>query len=244
MGRRTLLLLTSLLIAAVGTALVALYVRGADQRALEKVESTEVLMASRDIPANTSASRLGDYIKVAEVFRGQVAEGSTLETNTQLTQLRDWVTDARVVAGQVLDKRMFRAPGDSSSVTSVIDADKMMISVQMADQNRVAAYIQPNAEVAVFLTQGAVGTPERQTKVLIPRIKVVAVGSPAPTGGTTARTGAGSEESVPTTVVTLQADQASAQRLILAQTSGEMYFTLLGPQATPDQTKETREKDL
>jgi hypothetical protein len=39
MGRRTLLLITSILIAAIGAALVGLYARGADQRATQHAEA-------------------------------------------------------------------------------------------------------------------------------------------------------------------------------------------------------------
>ena len=45
MGRRTLLLITSILIAAVGTALVAIYVRGADERGPARRRSGGVALA-------------------------------------------------------------------------------------------------------------------------------------------------------------------------------------------------------
>ena len=46
MGRRTLLLIASILIAAVGTALIGLYVRGADNRAQQTEGMVSALVAT------------------------------------------------------------------------------------------------------------------------------------------------------------------------------------------------------
>ncbi len=63
MGRRTLLLITSVLLAAVGTAFVAVYVRGADNRATEGQALGSYVVAVREIaagaidqPATTAAA--------------------------------------------------------------------------------------------------------------------------------------------------------------------------------------------
>ncbi len=56
--RRTLLLLAALLIAAVGTALVYAYVRGADARAAAGQEEVQVLVAAQDMPVGTAAAKV------------------------------------------------------------------------------------------------------------------------------------------------------------------------------------------
>ncbi|MAO80927.1 MAG: hypothetical protein CMH82_09745, partial [Nocardioides sp.] len=49
MDRRRMLLVAAAVVAALGTALVFLYVRGADNRAQEKYETTDVLVATVQI---------------------------------------------------------------------------------------------------------------------------------------------------------------------------------------------------
>ena len=55
MGRRTVLLLVALLIAALGTAMVLLYVKGIDDRATKGQQLVTVVVASDTIEANESA---------------------------------------------------------------------------------------------------------------------------------------------------------------------------------------------
>ena len=50
MGRRTVLLIVAAMIAALGTTMVFLYVRGVDARADEKYDAVEVLRAVELIP--------------------------------------------------------------------------------------------------------------------------------------------------------------------------------------------------
>ena len=49
MGRRTLLLIASILVAALGTALIWLYVQGADTRAVSGETEVPVYVATRNV---------------------------------------------------------------------------------------------------------------------------------------------------------------------------------------------------
>ena len=54
MGRRTVLLIAALVVAALGTALVWMYANRADERAQADAAPVEVLVATSDIGAGTS----------------------------------------------------------------------------------------------------------------------------------------------------------------------------------------------
>ncbi len=73
MGRRTVLLLVAALIAAVGTSLVFLYVRGVDARAAERFDAVEVLQAVEVInPGET----LSEAQAAGKIQMGTVGQGS------------------------------------------------------------------------------------------------------------------------------------------------------------------------
>ncbi len=78
MGRRTILLITALVVAALGTVLVFLYVQSADDRAAEGQAQVEVLFATQEIPVgqtSESASANGAF-ELRTVAQNSVADGA------------------------------------------------------------------------------------------------------------------------------------------------------------------------
>lgn len=249
MGRRTLLLITSVLIAAVGTALVAIYVRGADQRAVQGAKVVRVLVAQKPVAAGTTvaiAERNASF-GLGEVLQRQVQRGDIVVGLDQLDGMDQWVTRGPILEGQAIQKGMFQQPGEAT-VTG-LDKSKMGVSVQMADPNRVAAYLRQNSRVAVFLIMGAQGGGqggEQSVRLLLPAVRVLAVGSQAvaaPARQSGDRSG-GAQENVPTTVVTLDVNQAEAEKVMLGRKVGELYFTLLGEDAKGTASQGTTTKNL
>jgi pilus assembly protein CpaB len=232
MGRRTILLITSILVAALGTALVAIYVRGAEARASSGVETVQVIVAGKTIPEGSSvanAAQASSFVK-GPALRKQVTS-DTVKLLSDLDDMQGYVAAGPILQGQIIQKGMFRS-GAAPADTGLPD-DRMAVSVQMADPNRVAALIQSNSQVAVFVTRGQAGS--QSTQLLLPKVRVLGVGSATTAqvdtpSSRTNRSG-GTQESVPTTIVTLDVDQREAQRLILATKAGELYFTLLGKNA-------------
>src|SRR5664279_739645 len=82
MGRRTVLLIVAALIAALGTSLVFMYVRGVDARASEQYDAVEVLKAVEQIdPGET----LQDAQDAGKIEKGTVTQGSVLPGATTST---------------------------------------------------------------------------------------------------------------------------------------------------------------
>ena len=78
MGRRTILIVSAVLLAAFGTLLVYLYVRGADNRADEGRTTQNVLVATTTIEAGTTgaqAESAGSYTTKA-IASDSVADGA------------------------------------------------------------------------------------------------------------------------------------------------------------------------
>jgi pilus assembly protein CpaB len=106
-----------------------------------------------------------------------------------------------------------------------IPGNNIGVSVQLGDPQRVAGFVQPGAEVAVFATTQRDDL--NTTSMLLPRVTVLAVGPTAVTTTSTTEDGTTNTEQVPNAILTLSLDQRQAERIILAQSEGELYFGLL-----------------
>ena len=234
MGRRTVLLLVAALIAGLGTSLVFLYVRGADARAAQQYDQVEVLKAVEIInPGETleQAQQAGKLQK-ADVLRKEMIDGAVTTTSglDQKVALSTIFPNEQIVSGK------FGEPGEQKVLT--IPDGKMAISVELTDPARVAGFVQPGAEVAIFvsaepealdLNTGATKKLPEFTRLLLSRVQVIGVGTTTviPTTKTDDDTGESTTEQLPRTLMTLAVDQDEAERIIYAAKNGEVAFGLL-----------------
>ena len=224
MGRRTVILIVALLIALVGSAMVYLYVRGADTRAQEKQEPVEVLKAVAQIEPGESLAKAqtAGKLELQAVPREQVLEGalSSVGDNGSLVAL------ARVFPNEQVTLSKFGAAGEQDVLA--MPEGQFAISVNLSDTGRVAGFVSPGSNVAVFLN-GPVGTQGQDgTRLLLPKVQVIAVGQTTVTSTTTTAEGGGqTTESLPRTLFTLAVDQDKAEKLMFASTHGELSFGLL-----------------
>ena len=227
MGRRTILLIAAILVAAAGTTLVFLYARGADERALGEQKLVAVLVATKPVAAGTSvaAAQSAESFERREVAANSVVPQALADT----TSIADLTFLTAVVPGEQLLRTKVGAPQDQ--VRLPIPAGKLGLSFQLDDPARVADFVAPGSEVAIFTTiastsNGGSGQPE--TRLLLQRITVLAVGATT-TQATTTQTGDGAQQTstVPKTILTLALTQAEAQKMVFASQNGQMYFGLL-----------------
>jgi pilus assembly protein CpaB len=223
-GRRTLLLVAAIVVAALGTVLIYAYVRNADNRALKDQEPVEVLVAKTLIKAGTlgsEAERTGSF-KLQEVPRSSTIVG-VLSDPRPISAL---VAVGDIYPGEQIITAKFAQAGTTSILP--IPPGKVAMSVQMGDPERVAGFVQPGSDVAIFVTVTPSGTPGAagtETRVLLSRMTVLAVG---PTTLRAAPEGEGNKEALPTAIITLAATQVQAEKLIFAKAQGNtLYFGLL-----------------
>ena len=109
MGRRTLLLITSILIAAVGTALVAIYVRGADERAEADADLVEVLVATKPVTAGTPAGTAAVNLSFDDRSCPQARTGDRRFTSLEqfVESTGDAVAVGPILPGQIIQAAMF-----------------------------------------------------------------------------------------------------------------------------------------
>ncbi|WP_165354220.1 Flp pilus assembly protein CpaB [Nocardioides glacieisoli] len=233
MARRSVLLLVAALIALAGTAMIVLYVQGIDARATKDQELVEVLVATETIDLGESVVEAQDAGKIekAEVRRADLVDGSLSST----TSIADDVAIGTIYPGEQLLAKKFGTLGDTQSL--VIPDDKMAVSVELTDFERVAGFVNPGNEVAIFATPQDLAQllPDGKdrklgdyTRIVLTRVPVLGVGTTSITSRTT-RTEEGEQvaEEVARTILTLAVTQDEAELLIQADRNSDITFALL-----------------
>ncbi|NLT53679.1 MAG: Flp pilus assembly protein CpaB [Actinomycetales bacterium] len=241
MGRRTILLITSVLLAGLGTVMVYLYAQRADERATRDQTLVRVLFATGPIPEGTSAEQAAEQgLLEARPFpqryvpRTAVQDVKVLGTKVSLTKI---AADQPILLGQ------FGAPSEVSMPVD-IPPGKMAVAVELSDPARVVGLVGPSSMVTVFATVND----ERRgevTQVLLPKVQVLRVGQSVPAGSRPAGTRAGSnDEEVARQILTLAVDASEAQKVIFAQKRGQLWLALLRPDAETRQVGPTTARNL
>jgi pilus assembly protein CpaB len=235
MDRRRILLIIAAVIAALGTLLVFLYVRSADARAQDSVDAVQVLTASQTIEAGESyeAALAAGKIVPKGVARSQLLAN----VQTSPDALKGTVALQKLLPGEQIVADKFGANAAEAASPLGIPENQLAISVNLTDPDRVAGFVNPGSEVAIFVTNtdagvepvtGSTGAAGARTRLLLQRVTVLGVGSTTPvTTTTTAEDGTQQTEQLPRTLLTLALSQEDAQKVILASKTLDVTFALL-----------------
>lgn len=212
MDRRKALLVVAAVIAALGTLLVFLYVRGADNRADERYDAVQVLRVVKPVAA-------GETVEAAQAS-GKIESSSV----SQKDLLPDALTGIEPVAGKValtamypgeqLISSKFGAAGTATSALP-IPKGKIAISVDVPDPALGAGFLTPGSKVALFMTKG-----DSYTRLLLPNVQVMGVGATT-VATTTATDESGAPVAPPaSSTLTLAVSQPEAERVLFAKGAG------------------------
>lgn len=222
MTRRLGLLAAALVVALLGTAAVFSYVSKVEADVVAGAEMVDVLVAAERMPAGTSAASAtkAELVQVSTMPRKSVPEGAL----TSLDQIGAQTLVSDVFAGEVLLKAKF-ADQTARTGALVIPKDTIAISVELEDPQRVAGFVVPGSEIAIFATIKKVEGDEDFTSLLLPRVSVIAVG-PATLRPADAEEEEG-DDAVTKAVLTVAVTQPDAERLVHAAQTGALWFGLL-----------------
>ncbi len=98
--------IVALMLAGVGAFVLIAYVRGADARAADGAEPTDVYIVEEAIPEGTAGDGVEDFVKIDSVPQRNVAVGAV----TDLEELAGLVTDASILPGEQLLEARFIDP--------------------------------------------------------------------------------------------------------------------------------------
>lgn len=249
MKRRILTVALAVLLAVLGSAGVLAYVHQADARALAGMKAVTVLVAQQEIPSGTSASSALQQ----ELLNSQRLPASSVPSDAlrSITPgLGGLVMSANVAPGQLLLRPMLVTAAQAAATGGIaIPKGMVAVTIALCPPEAVAGYIHPGSEVAVFDTYStkslnvqescgqshqAQATGAVHTRIVLPRVEILSVGSGPAAGGSSAAstTSSGGQPGYGGTtqgevLVTLAADQANAERLILLNQTGLPYLALL-----------------
>lgn len=223
MGRRTLLLVAALVVAALGTTGVFLYVNGISRRAERDYELVQILVATTTIPAGTTAQSAQDSgaLDLRPFLRKSLAD---LPALSDIAGIAEKVAVAPVAAGEPILESQFGNASETSSLP--IPEGKLAVSVQLDDPARVAGFVGPGSEVAIFLTTAGSGGGGETTRLLLAKVAVIASGTTTLVAPD-ATTGSAPAEDIPKALLTLAVDQREAQKVVYASQQGQLHLGLL-----------------
>lgn len=242
MDRRRILLVVAVLVAALGSALVFLYTKGADTRAEQKFDSVEVLRATAVI---NPGEKIEDAQAAGKLALQSVSQDSLLDGyQTTTDSLNGTVSLSTIYPGEQIIAAKW---GTSSAVQSTLQIDdtNMAATVNLTDPARVAGFVNPGSQVAVFWTGTDATTGQPMSKLLLARVTVLGVGSTTPVSTTTTdQSGQSTTEQLPRTLLTLSLTQAQTQKVLLGMSTGELAFGLLTDQSAVTDAPETTAQTL
>ena len=243
MKRRGLTIALAVLLAILGTAGVLAYVNHANARALANQKPITVLIAKSLIPSGTTAAdaqRQG-LLGTETLPAGSVPADALTAVTPDISSL---VTDSNVQPGQLLLRPLLVT---AAQVTSglAIPTGMVAVAIMFCVPEAVAGNVHAGSQVAVFSTAGGgtggntgacsgqrqqtSGNGNATTKLILPRVTVLAVGSAAASSQSGANTSASTSTSNAQTgqLVTVAVDQQDAERLIALTESGLPYLALV-----------------
>jgi len=242
MGRRTLLLIAALVVAALGATLVWLYASNAQKTAQEGQSLKTVLVAKAKIDTGmtgSAASANGNF-EQAQVPATSVVPGALSDA----TPIANLVALVPVFPGQQIIGQQWGAAATTGGLA--IPAGKIAVSVQLSDPARVAGFVNPGSRVAIFTYGNADAT--GGVRALLSDVEVLAVGpsTTTTTASTTNQDGTPStanKEQIPTAILTLALSQSEAEKVIYAGGAAvpgakfqALYFGLMDKNSKVDTT--------
>lgn len=250
MARRSALLAVALVIALVGTALIVLYVQGIDKRATAGQELVEVLAATDTIEAGESVASAMEAGKLEkrQVRRDDMVDGALSSTGS----ISDLVSLGTIYAGEQVIAAKFGTLSDTEGGL-LIPEDKVAISVELSDPARVAGFVNPGSDVAIFMSadpirrmpDGSEQPLPPYTRLLLPKVQVIGVGtSSISSKTTTTEEGEQVVEQVPRAILTVAVDQKQAEKIIFAARNAEISFALLSDKSKVEDARGVTANDL
>lgn len=234
MNRRILALTLAGVCALVAGVAVVLYASGADSRALAGQQPATAWVTTHDIARGT---KLGEAVKQGWIRQETLPERSVPAGAVHALGADALLAASDISAGEVLLDGRFSEQRLGPEVLSV-PAGHLAVSAELTDAGRVASFVRPGDDVAVFFAPKGGGV----AYVLLPRVQVLGTGMSTESGAVS--TDDSSKDSkVSTQVMTLALTPTDSAKLVAAAAdseAGSLYFGLL-PSGTdvPDDTLAT-----
>lgn len=251
MARRIVGIIAAVVLATVGTGVLVLYVKGAEQRALAGERTVDVLVVQQAVSQGTPATDLADLVEEEQV----PAKVQAVDAVASLDELDGKVAAVDLVPGEQVVATRFAEPDEVARRGAVEIPDGLQeVTVSLEPQRAVGGRLLPGDTVGVFLSfepfdlEGTValngeeetvnGKTSSTTHLTFHKVLVTNVqGDAAP-----AREDSEDDEESPgpepapggSFLVTLALDSAQAERVVFAAEFGTLWLSNEPETATED----------
>jgi pilus assembly protein CpaB len=208
MGRRTLLLIAALVLAALGTVLVFLYAQNAQNNAQEGQALVKILVAKTQIEVGTTGSAASANGAFAEqqVPKSSVVSGAV----SDIAPIANQVALATIFPGQQIISQQWGQAATTSGLS--LPPGTVALSIQLGDPERVAGFVSPGSTIAIFAEPADGGI--LPVRTLLGGIEVIAVGPTTIVSKSTAAGTSTNTEQIPTAILTLAVTQEQAEKIV------------------------------
>ena len=148
MNRKWIGVLVSLVLAAAGTWVLVQYVNGADERALEGVETVDVLVVSESIPEGSTIDDVSSRVERVSVPADSQAIGSV----DTLAGLEGQVTSVALVPGEQIIASRFITPEQLAQAQArefALPDDLLAVTLSLSPERAVGGALEPGDLVAI-----------------------------------------------------------------------------------------------
>jgi pilus assembly protein CpaB len=183
-------------------------------RQANRVVTRAVVVANKDIPHGALLEE--DAFRV-EQWPEPIVPDSAF---TDPTLISGRVAGLPIYAGEVFVPARLAPEGTAPGLEAKIQPGKRAISMRVDDVTGVGGLIQPNARVDLLLTLDVSGNGQRQSRLFMPNMKILAMGTE------TIRNEKG--DPIKTTVATVEVTPAEGERLTVAKSQGTIALMLRG----------------
>lgn len=220
-------------LAAVGALLVFVYISSYRKNVQSGANLVTALVAARDIPAGTSGSSLGSYVKKESMLRRSVVNGAITSTK----QIAGLVASAPIISGEQISVRQFKPLAQQGILANISGTMRAMVVPGDANQLlsgivQAGEHVDVVANIHYSLRGSAVATSNLNlvaSRVVLRNLLVLKAPSTS--------SGGGIEASNNGTSIALAVTDTDAQKLLFVLKNGNWWLALrpvANPADSPD----------
>lgn len=216
MQRRVFAAVAAVLLAGIGAVLLYSYVNSAETRALQGLETKNVLVVTQPIPAGTLGSNIAPFVALKQLPQLAVVPNALTDTTT----VAELATVGDLQIGEQLLASRFAQPDTTSTGQVEVPSDLQLLSIPLEVPRVVGARVEPGDKVALFFSGDDDGKPA--TALALRDVLVVRVQGNSLAGDAEEETAAPSG----TEIVTLALKPKDSARVVYAAEHNRIWVAL------------------
>lgn len=194
---------------------VFVYTTTIASNARSQQQLVSVYLAQSPIPMGTSlgSSLQSGLIQLKQLPAGSRPADSILNINSANNAL---MAKQSIQPGQIITTALFATKAANTGALDIPEG-MLAVTVPMTDPAKVAGFLQPGSQVAIFVTGSFQSGNSESTQVLLPQTTVLAIGDQVTTSG---------QGTNNASLVTLALTPIQAKKIIYAAQNLTLYFGL------------------